>query len=94
MKKPDIRSMKNNPTPTAQTGIDPVMLAQAQEVMEQFQGKDETALISQLQQAAEKEMRAGNLDNRRLDDIAGILGPMLNPDQFQQMQALLGQLKK
>ncbi|MDL2258810.1 hypothetical protein LJC42_06630 [Eubacteriales bacterium OttesenSCG-928-K08] len=96
--KIDLKSMKNKPqannnAASEAAAIDPNLLRELEGKAEQFRGKDEKELIDEVRRMGLRERAAGNLDDNKLDSIAGMLSPMLNAEQQQQMQSLLKQLK-
>ncbi|MDL2217578.1 hypothetical protein LJC27_02860 [Christensenellaceae bacterium OttesenSCG-928-M15] len=95
MKRLDLKSLKNTPKDLneAVAGIDPSTVSQVQNVVSQYQGRSEEELITELRNVTAREKAAGNLSNERIDSIAGVLGPMLTPEQQAQMQAMIQQLK-
>lgn len=95
MNKPDLRSMKQNPQQLMDIAktIDPNTLRQVQNTVRQYHGKSQDQLMSELGTIAQRERAAGKLDNAKIDNIASALGPMLDPVQYQQMQAMMQQLK-
>ncbi len=95
MKKPDLRSMKQNPDQLNEMakGIDPEAIRQVKSVVDYYQGKSEPDLLAELQAMVSKERAAGNMSNARMDSFASMIAPMLDPAQQQRMQAILEQLK-
>ncbi len=95
MKKPDLRSLKQNPDQLKEMekGIDPEAMRQVKNVVEYYQGKSEPDLLAELQAMISKERAAGNMSNARMDSLAAMIAPMLDPAQRQRMQAILEQLK-
>jgi|GEM_PF-2797359 len=96
MKKPDLRSLKEHPQDVRKMAenIDPGAMRQVQQVVEQYQGKSEAELLTDLQAMVSAERAAGTLTNARIDSIAAMLAPMLDPAQKQRMQTVMQQLKK
>lgn len=95
MKKPDLRSLKQNPDQLKEIekGIDPEAIRQVKNVVEYYQGKSEPDLLAELQAMVSKERAAGNMSNARIDSLAAMIAPMLDPVQRQRMEAILEQLK-
>lgn len=93
--KKDLRSAKMDPNLARMAAnADPNAVRQVQQAVEQYQGKSETELMSDLQAMVGAERAAGTLDNARIDSIAAMLSPMLDPAQQQRMQTIMRQLKK
>ena len=95
MKKIDLRSLKRNPRELKEAiaGIDPNTIRQVQHVVQQYQGRSEAELMEELRQIAARERTGGNLPDDRIDKISELLSPMLAPNQQEQMQAIIQQLK-
>lgn len=95
MKKPDLRSLKQNPNQAQKMaeGVDPEAMRQVKSLVDHYQGKSEAELLADLQDTVKKERAAGTMSNARMDSFAQMLGPMLDPSQRQRMQAILEQLK-
>ncbi len=92
--KNDLRSMKQNPQMQQMAaGIDPDTIRQVKNVVEQYQGKSEGEVFEELQRMASAERAAGKLSDARMESIAKMVAPMLNPSQQQRMRAIMNQLK-
>ncbi len=96
MKKPDLRSLKQNPDQLqeAAKGIDPESMRQVKNVLDYYQGRSMQDLLAELQEKIITERKAGRMSNARLESYASMLAPMLDPMQRQQMQAFVEQMKE
>ncbi|HWR22894.1 MAG TPA: hypothetical protein VN366_05385 [Feifaniaceae bacterium] len=93
MKKPDLRSLKQNPDQLKEAGIDPESMRQVKNVLDHYQGKSTPDLLAELQEKIIAERKAGKMSNARLDSYAAMIAPMLDPAQRQYMQAFVEQMK-
>ncbi|HOF93933.1 MAG TPA: hypothetical protein PKX46_04360 [Clostridia bacterium] len=96
MKRPDLRSMKQNPELMRQASeaANPETMAVLQNTFMQYQGKSETELIDELMRKASIQRQKGMLNNAQLETLSNMLGPMLTREQQQRMYALIDELKK
>ncbi len=95
MKKPDLRSLKQNPDQLqeAAKGIDPEAMRQVKNVLDHYQGRSMQDLLAELQEKIIAERKAGRMSDARLDSYAAMIAPMMDPMQRQQMQAFVEQMK-
>ena len=95
MKKPDLRSLKQNPDQLQETakGIDPESMRHVKDVLDHYQGRGMQDLLSELQEKIIAERKAGRMTNARLESYAAMIAPMMDPVQRQYMEAFVEQMK-
>lgn len=91
MKQKDLRSLKQNPELARQMeSIAPDSVEQMQHVVEQYQDKSEGELYDELR----RNVNAGNVSQQRINAMAEMLVPLLDPAQQQRLHAIISDLKR
>ena len=95
--KKNLRGMKQNLSQDDLQRIaqqaDPTAVHSVQKVVDQYQVKIEAELLHELQRMTGSQRATGNLDDARMQQIAGMISPMLTPEQQQRMAQILNNLK-
>lgn len=96
--KKDLKSMANHTTPVAHGPVaqpptsvpDP---AQIEQMAQQFAGKSEEELMSELVQRVSAQKKTGTLTDDQFDRFMKQASPMLNREQAAKMRAIIDKLK-
>ena len=104
--KRDLRSMKGSDMPQQHAGmptqeelarmaqsIDSNTAGNIQNIVNQYSGKSDNELLSELKRVTGEQKEAGQLDDNTMENVANRLSPMLNAQQRQRLQDVIRQLK-
>jgi hypothetical protein len=91
--KRDLKNFKKDTQQpnTAQSGND---IDNAKAMMEHYSNYNEAQLTSELMDIVGKQKADGTFNAAKLDELSGMLGPMLDSDQKQKLANIIAQLRR
>ena len=63
-------------------------------IAKKYQGRSEQDIMSEIFKLAQQEKAKGNLSNSKINRFANALMPMLNAEQREKLESLLGKIKE